>query len=85
MLITEPTDMPRFEVLSATGSDELAERRRRRSKAALDRNAQIAAYWRKECQGMTQRQAAAKIAAQFGGEAATHQPKISRVYSKINA
>jgi AAA domain len=59
LTLTEPTDAPRFEMLSTTNSDELAQKRaehaRGRTKAKLDRNAQIVAY---VAEGHTQRQAA---------------------------
>ena len=87
MTLTEPTDTPRFRVIDTTSADELAERRqqrqRRRGAEKLDRNAEIAKFWRDECQGMTQMQAGLKIAERFGGKASTHQSQISRVYSKI--
>jgi hypothetical protein len=81
--VTPATGEASFRVLSTADSDELTSRRRNRSKARLDRDANIAAYWRANCQGMTQREAAEKIAAEFGGSPATHQSKISRIYSKI--
>ena len=87
LTLSEPTDTPRFDVLKSTPADELAARKGRqqqeRDKATLDKNQAIAKFWREQCKGMTQRQAGEKIAAEFGGSAATHASQVSRVYAKI--
>lgn len=89
IILSRPDGKPRFDVLDTADAGKIADRRARRKverdKAKLDKNAAIAAFWRQHCQGMTQRQAAEKIAAEFGGKAATHQPLISRVYSRVQA
>jgi hypothetical protein len=89
MILTEPTDTPRFKVVKEIPPDGLAERRGRqqqeRDKATLDKNQAIAKFWREGCQGMTRRQAGEKIAAEFGGSASTHASQIGRVYAKIES
>ncbi len=87
--LTEPTDTPRFEVVSASTADELAERReqraRTRDRAKLDRNAEIAAYWRDNCEGLSDVKAGEVLSAKFGGAAGTHRVNIARVYRKLAA
>jgi hypothetical protein len=87
--LSEPTDTPRFEVLSSSTADELASRRaakaQERDRAKLNKNAQMAAWWRDNCQGMSDVKAGQMLADEFGGTAGTHRVNIGRLYRNLPA
>jgi hypothetical protein len=78
----------RFEVLSSADADQMGaeaeNRKRQRDAATLDKNKQMAEWVVANCQGMSQRQTAEKLAAQFGGSASSLQSSLSvRALSKL--
>jgi len=86
VIVTEPDGRPRFDVVGVTTGDELASQRRARSKATLDKNAEIGRFVARLGDGMTGKAKAERIAAEFGGSPATHQSQLSRgVYAQAAA
>lgn len=78
----------RFDVIASMDSEQVEaeskNRQRQRDKSTLDRNQKMAEYVVTNCQGMSGREAAKRLADQFGGSAATHQSSISsRGLSKL--
>jgi hypothetical protein len=74
MDLTGPDGVPRFDVLDVTTADQLRERKagnqRKRRQATDDRRSQIGTWVLQNCQGLTVREAAGKVAAEFPSESA---------------
>jgi AAA domain-containing protein len=71
MHVTRPAGAAHFDVLEVVEPDELAQRRRNRQRATLDQRAAIGTFIATECQGLTQVDAASKVAQHFGLNPAT--------------
>jgi hypothetical protein len=71
----------RFEVVSTLDNEqveaEAENRKRQRDARTLDKNQQMAEFVVANCQGLSGRQAAEKLAAEFGGKASTLQSSLS--------
>jgi hypothetical protein len=82
MIVSEANGVPSFDVLSTTGSDELADRRdrkaRERQQKTRDQRSQYRDFVIGECPHLNGAETAAAISARFGGAVSSHQSMLSK-------
>lgn len=78
IILSEPDGTPSFDVLKRVTADELRGRARDRSAETAQKRDRTREFVLSECQSLSGKDTAVRIAERFGGAASTHEAQLSR-------